>query len=294
MATAYETLSKNADNALYQAKKLGRNQYQFFTSNMQQQSQRRMEIESYLRHAIARNELTVYFQPQVNTKTRQIIGAEALLRWRHPVIGMVSPAEFIPIAEECGLILSIGNWVLAQSIAQARKWHNAGFPLAIAVNLSLAQFRANTLFDKVQQTLEDYSMPPHYLELEITESIAMQHAEKAIEITRQLTGLGIKLSIDDFGTGYSSLNYLQRFSLDKLKIDQSFTSNMVSNIESENIVDAVISLAKSLNLKTIAEGVETKQQLDMFKQKECDEIQGYYFSRPVPADEFMALIRKGF
>jgi diguanylate cyclase (GGDEF)-like protein/PAS domain S-box-containing protein len=289
----YETLSKNADTALYQAKELGRNQYQFFTPPMQQQTQRRMGIENDLRQAIARNELMVYFQAQVNTQTGQIIGAEALLRWQHPVWGMVSPAEFIPVAEECGLILPIGDWVLEQSIAQARQWHDAGFPLTIAVNLSLAQFRANTLFEKVKQTLEHHHMPPQYLEFELTESIAMQNVEVAIEITHQITQLGIKLSIDDFGTGYSSLSYLQRFSLDKLKIDQSFTNSMTNNTDSENIVDAIISLAKSLNLKTIAEGVETKQQLDMFKQKKCDGIQGYYFSKPIPADEFMALMKKG-
>jgi diguanylate cyclase (GGDEF)-like protein len=289
---SYEILSKNADTALYQAKKIGRNQYQFFTSVMQQQTQRRMEIEGDLRQAISRVELTVYFQPQVNVKTGQIIGAEALLRWQHPDWDMVSPSEFIPVAEECGLILPIGDWVLEQSIAQAKKWHDAGFPLTIAVNLSLAQFRANTLFDKVQQTLEHYQLPPQYLELELTECIAMQNAEMAIDITQQLTQLGIKLSIDDFGTGYSSLSYLQRFSLDKLKIDQSFTMNMSENKDSENIVDAIIGLAKSLNLKTIAEGVETRQQLDMFKQKECDEVQGYYFSKPIPAAEFMSLVKK--
>ncbi|MDO9106706.1 MAG: EAL domain-containing protein [Methylovulum sp.] len=288
---SYEILSKNADTALYQAKKNGRNQYQFFTPTMQQQTQKRMEIESGLRHAIARNELMVYFQPQINAHTGQIIGAEALLRWRHPVLGMVSPAEFIPVAEECGLILPIGDWVLEQSIAQARLWHDSGFPLTVAVNLSLAQFRANTLVEKVKQTLEQCGLPPQFLELELTESIAMQNAELAIETTRQLTRLGINLSIDDFGTGYSSLSYLQRFSLHKLKIDQSFTRGMIGNKDSENIVDAVISLAKSLNLKTIAEGVETIQQLDMFKLKLCDEIQGYYFSKPLPADEFMVLMK---
>ena len=259
---------------------------------MQQQTQRRMEIEGDLRQAISRVELTVYFQPQINVQTGQIIGAEALLRWQHPAWDMVSPSEFIPVAEECGLILPIGDWVLEQSIAQAKKWHDAGFPLTIAVNLSLAQFRANTLFEKVQQTLEHYQLPPQYLELELTESIAMQNAEMAIEISHQLTQFGIKLSLDDFGTGYSSLSYLQRFSLDKLKIDQSFTMKMSENKDSENIVDAIISLAKSLNLKTIAEGVETGQQLAMFKQKECDEVQGYYFSKPIPAAEFMALLKK--
>lgn len=290
----YETLTKNADTALYQAKNQGRNQYQFFTQAMQQQTHRRMEIESRLRHALELNELIVYFQPQINTQTHRINGGEALLRWRHPDWGMVAPSEFIPVAEECGLILSIGDWVLKQSIAQAKQWHDAGFPLTISVNLSLAQFRANTLCGKVKQTLEYYDFPPQYLELELTESIAMQNVDAAIEITRQLTELGIVLAIDDFGTGYSSLSYLQRFSLHKLKIDQSFTKEMETNKESENIVNAIISLAKSLNLKTIAEGVETEQQLSMFKQKNCDEIQGYYFSKPLPADEFTELLVKGF
>ncbi|MBW6453816.1 MAG: EAL domain-containing protein, partial [Methyloprofundus sp.] len=287
---SYELLSQNADTALYQAKDKGRNQYQFFTKAMQEKTQRRMAIESDLRSALLRNELMVYFQPQVSTQTGEIIGAEALLRWLHPQWGMVSPAEFIPIAEDCGLILPIGDWVLKQSIAQAKRWHEASFPITIAVNLSLVQFKDNGLLANVQQTLEDYHFPAQHLELELTESIAMQSVELAIDITQQLTQLGIKLSIDDFGTGFSSLNYLQKFSLHKLKIDQSFTRNMVSNKDSENIVDAIISLAKSLNLTTIAEGVETEQQLAMFKAKECDEIQGYYFSKPIPADEFMALM----
>lgn len=288
---SYDILFKNADMAMYQAKNLGRNQCQFFTKTMQKQAQRRMEIESDLRHAILRNELVVYFQPQVNTQTGQIIGAEALLRWRHPDWGMVSPLEFIPIAEECGLILSIGDWVLEQSIAQAKQWHEAGFLLTIAVNISLAQFKAHILVEKVQKTLELNQFPAQYLELELTESIAMKNAEVAIEITHQLTRLGVELSIDDFGTGYSSLSYLQRFSLHKLKIDQSFTKNMTVNSDSENIVDAIISLAKSLKLKIIAEGVETKEQLELFKRKKCDEIQWYYFGKPMPADEFMALIK---
>jgi EAL domain-containing protein (putative c-di-GMP-specific phosphodiesterase class I) len=183
--------------------------------------------------------------------------------------------------------------VLEQSIAQAKQWLDQGYAITIAVNLSLAQFRANTLFEKVNPLLDLYALPAHYLELELTESIAMQNVETAIEVTHQLTRLGIKLSIDDFGTGYSSLNYLQRFSLHKLKIDQSFTKNMESNQDSENIVDAIINMARSLNLKTIAEGVENQKQLEMFKIKNCDEIQGYYFSRPIPAEQFLQLMQKG-
>ncbi|MGR9086263.1 MAG: putative bifunctional diguanylate cyclase/phosphodiesterase, partial [Gammaproteobacteria bacterium] len=279
-----------ADTALYQAKTQGRNQYQFFTKEMQKQTQRRMALENQLRHALERNELLVYFQPQIDTQSLRINGAEALLRWLHPDWGMVSPSEFIPVAEECGLILAIGDWVLEQSIIHARQWHDAGFPVTVAVNLSLAQFRANTLYDTVRKTLERHRLPPQYLELELTESIAMQNVEAAVEITRQLAELGIEIAIDDFGIGYSSLNYLQRFSLHKLKIDQSFTKAMIHKKQSENIVDAIISLAKSLNLKTIAEGVENEQQLSMFRQKRCDEIQGYYFSAPVPADEFTRLL----
>jgi diguanylate cyclase (GGDEF)-like protein/PAS domain S-box-containing protein len=288
----YETLTRNADTALYQAKTQGRNQYQFFTKAMQKQTQRRMEIEHQLRHALERNELKIYFQPQIDTQTHRIKGAEALLRWHHPEWGFVSPSEFIPVAEECGLILSIGDWVLEQSVAHARQWHEDGLPLTVAVNLSLAQFRADTLYEKIKTTLARYRLAPRFLELELTESVAMQNVEMAIEITRQLTELGVEISIDDFGTGYSSLNYLQRFSLHKLKIDQSFTKEMLHNKESENIVDAIISLAKSLNLKTIAEGVENEQQLALFKQKKCDEIQGFYFSRPLPANEFARLIKQ--
>jgi diguanylate cyclase (GGDEF)-like protein/PAS domain S-box-containing protein len=288
----FETLTRNADTALYKAKEHGRNQYRFFTPAMQQQTQRRMEIENRLRNALEGNELTVYYQPQIDTQSQRINGAEALLRWRHGELGWVSPTEFIPVAEECGLILPIGDWVLEQAILQARRWHDAGYPVSIAVNLSLAQFRANTLCETVGYFLEKYQLPPRFLELELTESIAIHNVEAAIEISRELSDLGVEISIDDFGTGYSSLSYLQRFSLNKLKIDQSFTRGMTDNKESENIVDAIISLAKSLKMKTIAEGVETEQQLSMYKQKGCDEIQGFYFSKPVPAEEFTELLKR--
>jgi diguanylate cyclase (GGDEF)-like protein/PAS domain S-box-containing protein len=288
----FETLSRNADTALYKAKEHGRNQYQFFTPAMQQQTQRRMQIESHLRNAMERKELLLYYQPQVDAQSQRINGAEALLRWHHPELGWVSPAEFIPVAEECGLILSIGDWVLEQAIIQAQRWHREGYRVSVAVNLSLAQFRANALYETVSYFLEKYQLPPRFLELELTESIAMHNVEAAVEITRQLSELGVEISIDDFGTGYSSLSYLQRFSLNKLKIDQSFTRGMTNNKESENIVDAIISLAKNLKMKTIAEGVETEQQLTMYKQKNCDEIQGYYFSQPVPAEAFGELLRQ--
>jgi len=288
----YETLYKTADIALYHAKDSGRNQYQFFTPEMQKQTMRRMEIEIHLRHAIENNEFVLFYQPQVDTKTKGIIGAEALIRWMHPEWGIVSPAEFIPIAEDTGLIIPIGDWVLKEALSQVKSWHQSGYSkISIAVNLSLAQFNDQLLFNKVQQALQSNNIEAHYLELELTESIAMKNAEAAISITRQLTDLGIQLSIDDFGTGYSSLSYLQQFSLHKLKIDQSFSFNMVDNKETENIVNAIISMANSLHLKTIAEGVETVEQLNLLEQKQCDEIQGYYFSRPVPAAEFTQLLK---
>ncbi|MGR8951884.1 MAG: EAL domain-containing protein, partial [Gammaproteobacteria bacterium] len=288
----YETLTRNADTALYKAKEQGRNQYQFFTPAMQQQTQRRMEIEHRLRNALESSELTLYYQPQINTRTQRISGAEALLRWQQTELGEVSPEEFIPVAEECGLILSIGDWVLEQAIRQARQWHDEGHPITVAVNLSLAQFRTDALHETVSFFLQRHQLPAQFLELELTESIAMHNVEAAIDITRQLSALGVEISIDDFGTGYSSLSYLQRFSLHKLKIDQTFTREMMHNKESENIVDAIISLAKSLNLKTIAEGVESEQQWAMCRQKECDEIQGYYFSKPVPAEALGELLKR--
>ncbi|MGR9115390.1 MAG: PAS domain S-box protein [Gammaproteobacteria bacterium] len=289
----YDTLTQNADTAMYHAKRQGRNQYQFFTTEMQEYSHRRLAVENDLRQALKRQELFLCYQPQVASDSFDIIGAEVLLRWRHPKWGQVSPAEFIPIAEDSGLILPIGDWVLEQAISQTKNWQKAGYPeITVAVNLSLAQFRDERLFDKIKILLDQYQLEPKFLELELTESIAMHNVESAIEITWKLQQLGILLSIDDFGTGYSSLSYLQRFAVHKLKIDQSFSRKMLENQESENIVDAIISLAKNLKLKTIAEGVETEQQLNLLKQKNCDEIQGFYFSKPVPADKFEELLKK--
>ncbi|MCK5354677.1 MAG: EAL domain-containing protein, partial [Methyloprofundus sp.] len=290
----YETLYKNADTALYQAKDQGRNQYRFFTQEMQILTMRRMKIENHLRHAVGNNELVLYYQPVIDVKTKKITAAEALLRWVHPEWGIVSPAEFIPVAEDTGLIIPIGDWVLQQAIRQTKTWHDAGYiPITIAVNLSLAQFNESVLFEKIDALLQHTKLAPHYLELELTESVAMKNAESAIKITQQLAALGIKLSIDDFGTGYSSLSYLQRFSLHKLKIDQSFTQAMLESQDTENIVTAIISLAKSLNLITLAEGVETPEQLNMLIEKGCDEIQGYYYSKPVSADKFTKLLEHG-
>lgn len=290
----YETLSKNADTALYQSKHKGRNQFAFFTDEMQRATMRRMEIEHDLRLALKKQQLRVYYQPQVDAINGDIVGAEALLRWLHPRWGMVAPTEFIPVAEECGLILTIGDWVLDQAVAQAARWQRSGFAeLTVAVNLSMAQFKENVLYQTVKTTLQRHRLAPHYLELELTESIAMQNAKAALEITRQLRSLGVQLSIDDFGTGYSSLSYLKAFSLDKLKIDRSFIQNMFVNRDSEIIIDSIISLARSLGLRTIAEGVETDRQWQMLRQKHCDEVQGYYLSKPLTAEAFAQLLVDG-
>lgn len=290
----YETLHKNADTALYQAKAKGRNQYQFFTQEMQQQSLQRLKVETALRQAIRNKEFVLYYQPQVDAVSHQIMGAEALIRWQHPDWGMVSPADFIPVAEDTGLIMPIGDWVLQEAVQQIKTWHQAGFDdLTVAVNLSMAQFHEQTLVNKVIAVLNQAQLSPRFLELELTESMAMKNAEEAIMITQRLAKTGVQLSIDDFGTGYSSLAYLQRFALDKLKIDQSFTAKIINNLGTENIVNAIISLADSLNLKTIAEGVETQEQLQLLRSKGCHQIQGYYFSKPLPAREFTILLEKG-
>ncbi|MFW2374594.1 MAG: EAL domain-containing protein [Gammaproteobacteria bacterium] len=287
-----EALLQCADSAMYRAKHSGRNTYCFFTSEMHKLASRTLQLENALRRALERNELLLHYQPQIDINSQEIIGCEALLRWNHPELGLISPAEFIPIAEDSGQILPIGEWVLRTAVKQNLAWQQAGFkPLVMAVNISAAQFRQLGLTVLVNQVLQEYKLEPHYLELELTESITMEDPLAAIEVIERLHKQGIRLSIDDFGTGYSSLSYLKRFKIHKLKIDQSFIRNIITDPEDEAIVDAVISLAKSLKLQTIAEGVETSQQLDFLRNKNCDEIQGYLISKPLPADEFEAFLR---
>jgi diguanylate cyclase (GGDEF)-like protein len=288
-----EEIFKQADIAMQQAKKSGRNCLRFFDPQVQEMISARAQIERELRKAIERQQLQLHYQVQVDSTSRPT-GAEALIRWVHPELGMVSPVQFIPLAEETGLILSIGLWVLETACARLKVWESdvQTRDLILSVNVSVKQFRQPQFAAQVEQVVRKHGINPNQLKLELTESMLMDDIETMISTMSTINKLGIRFSLDDFGTGYSSLSYLQRFSLDKLKIDQSFTMNMSENKDSENIVDAIIGLAKSLNLKTIAEGVETRQQLDMFKQKECDEVQGYYFSKPVPAPEFMALLKK--
>ncbi|MFZ2540483.1 MAG: PAS domain S-box protein [Gallionella sp.] len=288
----FDTLYQCADVAMYRAKHDGRNNFRFFTPAMQANSTRRLQLENALRHALELNQLCLHYQPQMSLASGRIIGAEALLRWTHPDFGMVSPAEFIPIAEDSGLILPIGEWVLRTAARQMKSWTDSGLaPMIIAVNLSAVQFRHPNLPELVTLILDEVKLPPQYLELELTEGVAMDDPLGAIAVMDNLHARGIRMSIDDFGTGYSSLSYLKRFKVYKLKIDQSFVRDITDDPEDKAIVSAIISLAGSLGLQTIAEGVETEGQLAFLREQECNEMQGYYFSRPLPAEQFEAFVR---
>lgn len=287
-----ESLSKNADTAMYHAKQEGRNDYRFFTAEMQARSARHLQLGNALRHALERNELSIHYQPQLALSDGRIVGAEALLRWHHPELGLVSPAEFIPVAEDNGLILLIGEWVLRQAVEQAKTWLASDLPpLVMAVNLSAVQFRHPALPDLVTRILDEAGLPPEYLELELTEGVAMHNPQGAIAVMNNLHDRGVRMSIDDFGTGYSSLGYLKKFNVYKLKIDQSFVRDIRTDPEDKAIVSAIIQMAKSLGLATIAEGVETEGQLAFLREQGCDEVQGYYYSKPLTADAFARYVK---
>jgi diguanylate cyclase (GGDEF)-like protein len=289
-----ETLIKNADTAMYQAKENGRQSYQFFKPAMNVRAVERQSIEESLRTALQRDEFSVHYQPKINIQTGRISGAEALLRWTHPTQGPISPARFIPVAEDCGLILPIGNWVLREACKQARAWMDAKLPLAtIAVNISAIEFRDDRFLDGVFKILEETLLDPKYLELELTESVLMKHAESTESILNTLREKGIQLAVDDFGTGYSSLSYLRKFSIDAIKIDQSFIRQITTAPDDTTIVTAMIGMGRSLKLRVVAEGVETQQELDFLKVHHCEEAQGYYFSRPVPPQQFAKLLKAG-
>lgn len=291
-AADFESLSKCADVAMHRAKLDGRNNCRFFTPEMQINSARAVHLESELHRALERNELSLHYQPQFSMRDGSIIGAEALLRWHHHELGMVSPAEFIPIAESSGQILPIGEWVLRSAVRQWKRWQGDGMaPMTIAVNLSAAQFKQPRLTDLVMRVLDEERLAPQYLELELTEGVAMDDPLAAIAVMDSLRQRGIRMSIDDFGTGYSSLSYLKRFKVYKLKIDQSFVRDITEDPEDRAIVSAIISLAGSLGMQTIAEGVETAGQLAFLRDKGCNEVQGFYFSRPLPAEQFEAFVR---
>ena len=288
----FDMLSQCADVAMYRAKHDGRNNYRFFTAEMQTHSARTLQLENALRYALDRNEFSLHYQPQFSMQEGRIIGVEALLRWQHSQFGMVSPAEFIPIAESSGQILQIGEWVLRTAVRQMKSWMDSGMtPMIIAVNLSAVQFRHPNLPELVVQILGSIQLPAQYLELELTEGVAMHDPLGAIEMMDNLHERGIRMSIDDFGTGYSSLSYLKRFKVYKLKIDRTFVRDITEDPEDRAIVRAIISLANSLGLRTIAEGVETEGQLAFLREQDCNEVQGYYFSKPLPAEQFEAFAR---
>jgi len=290
----FDTLCKCADAAMYRAKKDGRNAYRFFTSEMQAQSARALLLENALRRAIERQQLSLHYQPQFALDAdgdSRVVGAEALLRWQHPELGPVSPAEFIPVAEATGLILPIGEWVLREALTQLRRWDDAGLPeLSMAVNLSAVQFRHDDLPALVERVLDEVGMPAGRLELELTEGAAMDNPSVAVAVMNELHARGVHLAIDDFGTGHSSLSYLKKFRVSKLKIDQSFVRDLTDDAEDRAIVDAVIRMAGALGLQTLAEGVETEGQLGFLRRQGCQAVQGYLFSRPVPAEAFAQFV----
>jgi diguanylate cyclase (GGDEF)-like protein/PAS domain S-box-containing protein len=278
---SFESLLQNADAAMYKAKESGKNTYRFFTPQMSLNILGQFKIQTDLKHALRNREFILHYQPQIDVVANRLIGVEALIRWNHPKQGQIPPMDFIPIAEESGLIVPIGEWVIQEACSQAAAWHRQGIEITVAVNISAVQFKRGDLESVVKHALEHSRLDPKYLELELTESIMMHNVENTLQTVHSLKALGIQLSIDDFGTGYSSLAYLKRFAVNKLKIDQSFVRDILHDQEDAVIVQAIIQMAKSLNLKTIAEGVENEAVLSIISDYGCDEVQGYHFAKPM-------------
>jgi EAL domain-containing protein (putative c-di-GMP-specific phosphodiesterase class I) len=279
---------------MYQAKDNGRQNYQFFKPAMTVRAVERQFIEEGLRCALERREFTVLYQPKMSLSSGAIIGAEALLRWTHPSRGPIEPTQFIPVAEDCGLIVPIGRWVLREACEQARAWVDAGLPeITMAVNVSAMEFRHETFLQGLFTILNETGLDPKSLELELTEGVLMKHVEATASSLRKLREKGVRIGVDDFGTGYSSLGYLRKFAIDALKIDQSFVQQIIGGDVDTSLVTAVISMARNLNLRVIAEGVETLEQMSFLQAHQCDEAQGYYFSQPVLPEEFATLLATG-
>jgi diguanylate cyclase (GGDEF)-like protein/PAS domain S-box-containing protein len=289
-----ETLIKNADTAMYQAKENGRQCYQYFKQAMNARAVERQFIEQSLRRALERQEFSLHYQPKIDFRTGAITGAEALIRWTHPTRGSIPPVQFIPVAEACGLIVPIGHWVLREACLQARAWLNAGLPVTtMAVNVSALEFRHDEFLPGLFAILDETNLDPSTLELELTESVLMKQAESSASLLQTLRAHGVKVALDDFGTGYSNLSYLRKFPIDALKIDQSFVSQIAINGDDSSIVTAVIGMARSFKVRVVAEGVETLEQLEFLRSHDCDEAQGYFFSRPVAAAQFGRLLKSG-
>jgi diguanylate cyclase (GGDEF)-like protein/PAS domain S-box-containing protein len=289
-----ELLIRNADLAMYQAKEKGRSNYQFYEKGMNVRAVERQSIEGDLRFALERNEFVMHYQPKIDLKSGEITGVEALVRWQHPERGLVGPLQFISVAEDCGLMLPIGKWVLRESCRQVKAWQDAGLPaIEIAVNVSSVEFRNDEFLEGISTILKETGLEPRYLELELTETVLMQHAEFSVPVLQKLKAMGVRLAIDDFGTGYSSLSYLRQFPIDTLKVDQSFIHEINADTDDATIISAVINMGCRLKHRVIAEGVETAEQLAFLRAHSCDEGQGYYFSRPMPAAETAKLLELG-
>jgi diguanylate cyclase (GGDEF)-like protein len=281
-----ETLIKLADLALVQAKQMGKNQYQFYYDDSKVPKMNMLKYENDLRKALERDEFLIYYQPKLNIRTGEMIGMEALIRWNHPSSGMISPVKFIPLAEETGLIIPIGEWVLRTACAQNKAWQENGLPpLIVSVNLSVRQFYQPNLLEMISGILEETGLSPEYLEIEITETIMMNH-HQALRVVKGLKKLGVRISLDDFGTGYSSFHYLKDFPIDNIKIDQQFIRESLTNVNDAAIVKAIITIAHQLNLEVIAEGVETAEHLVFLQQNLCNAVQGFLFSEPIPVEGF--------
>jgi diguanylate cyclase (GGDEF)-like protein len=288
-----QSVMKNADMAMYLAKEEGKNMFQFFSNTMKPHSIERLALETNLRRALELHEFSLHYQAKVNFKTGVITGVEALLRWQNPELGSVSPARFIPLAEETGLIVPIGTWVLRTACEQNVAWQAEGLPpLRMSVNLSMRQLNDEGLVREIQAVLADTGMDASLLELEVTESTIMHNAERAVKILTSIKDLGVRLAIDDFGTGYSSLAHLKRFPIDTLKVDRSFIREVPNDVEDKAIAEAIIAMGKTLSLTVVAEGVETPEQQAFLSDRLCDEMQGYYFSTPVAAQDFAELLRR--
>lgn len=283
------TVLKNADTAMYRAKEHGRNSYQLYTEDMNANAYERLVLDSHLRRAIENEEFRLYYQPQVSLADGRLVGVEALIRWKHPDLGLVFPDKFIPHAEETGLIDPVGDWVLRAACKQAAQWYNSGHPIRVAINLSARQLDQSWLCDTIDGALLEHNLPAEWLELEVTESNIIQHKDRAIESLEMLKMVGVKTAVDDFGTGYSSLSYLPRFPLDVLKIDRAFVTGLGRSDKSTAVVKALIDLAHALGMEVIAEGVETREQLHALRDLNCDVVQGYFFSQPVPIDQLEEL-----